>query len=304
MRAADVNGLCHGFHGREHTALAEQDDVARHRAHMPEGTSVILDARSLATAHRRLAEILRPGMSVLDVGCGTGAITRGIAEAVGPSGRVVGVDVNPGLIARARQAHDGVPGLSFEVADLFGLPYQGEFDVVTAARVLQWLADPLAALRGLTRAAKPGGLCLVLDYDHGRATWEPEPPEGMRAFYAAFLHWRAEAGMDNALADHLPALFAAAGLEDAASTVQDEVSRRGDPDFSARLGIWAEVAATRGHQMVADGAISEAERARAEAEYREWIAREARSQTLYLRAVEGRRPGSGRAVPSSAGADR
>ncbi len=258
---------------------------------MPEGTSVILDARSLATANRRLAEILRPGTSVLDVGCGTGAITRGIAAAVGPGGRVVGVDVNPGLIARARQAHGGLPGLSFEVADLFSQPYRDEFDVVTAARVLQWLADPLAALRCLAGAAKPGGLVLVLDYDHERARWEPDLPESMRAFYAAFLRWRAEAGMDNALADHLPALFAAAGLGDVASTVQDEVSRRGDPDFAVRLGIWAEVAATRGHQTVADGAITEAERARAEAEYREWLSRDARSQTLYLRAVEGRRAG-------------
>ena len=276
--------------------MSEQDDVARHRAHMPEGTSVILDARSLATANRRLAEILRPGeilrsgMSILDVGCGTGAITRDIAEAVGPSGRVVGLDVNPGLVARARQSHGGVPGLSFEVADLFALPYRDEFDVVTAARVLQWLADPLRALRAMAGAAKPSGLVLVLDYDHERATWDPAPPESTRGFYAAFLRWRADAGMDNALADHLPALFAAAGLADVASTVQDEVSRRGDPDFAVRVGIWAEVAATRGHQMVADGAISEAERARAEAEYREWVSRDARSQRLYLRAVEGSRP--------------
>jgi ubiquinone/menaquinone biosynthesis C-methylase UbiE len=257
---------------------------------MPEGTSVVLDARCLATAHRRLAELLRPGISVLDVGCGTGAITRGIAEAVGPTGRVIGVDVNPGLIARAQQAHGDVPSLSFEVADLFALPFRDEFDVVTAARVVQWLADPLGAVKALARAARPGGLVLVLDYNHERAVWTPDPPESMRAFYAAFLRWRAEAGMDNSLADHLAAIFASAGLAWVAETVQDEVARRGDPDFEERVGIWAEVAATRGRQMVADGAISEAERARAEADYREWVRTAARSQTLYLRAVEGRRP--------------
>jgi hypothetical protein len=42
--------------------------TARHRAHMPEGTSGILNARSLATAHRRLAELLQPGLTVLDIG--------------------------------------------------------------------------------------------------------------------------------------------------------------------------------------------------------------------------------------------
>ena len=55
-------------------------DPARHRAHMPEGSSGILNARSLVTAHRRLAELLQPGMTVLDVGCATGAITQGIAD--------------------------------------------------------------------------------------------------------------------------------------------------------------------------------------------------------------------------------
>src|SRR5207244_2921038 len=70
----------------------------------------ILSARSLATAHRRLAELLRPGLRVLDVGCGPGAITRGIADAVGPAGRVVGVDLHPQLIAEARRWHDAVPG--------------------------------------------------------------------------------------------------------------------------------------------------------------------------------------------------
>src|SRR3989449_11530815 len=110
---------------------------------MPEGTSAILDTRSLGTGNRRLAALLRPGLSVLDVGCGTGAITRGIAEAVGRHGRAVGVDVNASMIEKARAAHRGVPSLSFEVADFLALP-AGPFDIVTAARVLQWLAGPPA----------------------------------------------------------------------------------------------------------------------------------------------------------------
>ncbi|MBI3301586.1 MAG: methyltransferase domain-containing protein [Deltaproteobacteria bacterium] len=72
--------------------------MADRRAHMPEGTSVLLNTRSLPTAHRRLAELLQPGLTVLDVGCGTGAITSGIAQIVAPHGRVVGIDINPHLI--------------------------------------------------------------------------------------------------------------------------------------------------------------------------------------------------------------
>ena len=266
------------------------DDVARRRAHMPEGTNAVLNTRSLAASHRRLAELLRPGMRVLDVGCGTGAITRGIAEAVGSGGRVVGIDVNPGLIEEARQTHGGVPGLTFAVGDVHRMPYRDAFDIVTAARVLQWLADPAGALRAMVGAARPGGRVVVLDYNHERIAWTPEPPVSMRAFYAAFLRWRAEAGMDNAIADHLAELLAASGLTEVAVSPQHETTRGDDGDFETHAGIWAEVAATRGRQMVVDGAISEPERATAEADYRAWVADGAQALTMYLLAVEGVRP--------------
>jgi len=262
------------------------NEVARRRAHMPEGTTAILDARSLATDHRRLAALLRPGLAVLDVGCGTGAITRGIADAVGERGRALGVDVNASMIEKARAAHRGVPGLSFEAADVHALPNDA-FDIVTAARMLQWLADPLAALRHIAEAAKLGGRVVVLDFNHEKAAWTPAPPESTRRFYAAFLRWRANAGMDNAIADHLSEMFARAGLREIVATDQHETSRRSDPDFEARAGIWAAVAATRGHQMVADGAISEAERRAAEADYRSWLRDGAETHVQYLRAVEG-----------------
>lgn len=254
---------------------------------MPAGADSVLNTRSLRSAHRHLAEILRPGMEVLDVGCGTGAITRGIAEAVGPGGRGVGLDSNTDLIAEARRMHSDLPGLSFEVGDVYDLPYRDAFDIVTAARVLQWLADPRAALRAMASATKPGGKVVVLDYNHEKVAWEPAPPPSMQSFYSAFLRWRAEAGMDNAIADHLAALFTDAGLKDIQQTSQHEVTRRGDPDFETRIGIWAAVAQTRGLQMVEDGFVDEEARRNAETEYREWAKCEAQSQTLYLQCVEG-----------------
>ena len=262
-------------------------DAARQRAHMPEGSGAILDTRSLVTDHRRLAALLRPGLAVLDVGCGTGAITRGIAEAVGRAGRAVGVDVNRSMIEKARAAHRAVPGLSFDVADVYALPFSGAFDIVAAARVLQWLADPAAAVRAMTTAVKPGGRVVVLDYNHEKTAWTPEPPASMRRFHAAFLRWRAAAGMDNAIADHLTDLLAGAGLTEITTIAQHEIAQRADPDFETRAGIWAAVAATRGHQMVADGAISEGERRAAEADYRAWLRDAAQSHVQYLLAVEG-----------------
>ena len=265
-------------------------NLARRRAEMPSATTTILDARSLSTAHRRLIEVLRPGVSVLDVGCGTGAITRGIAEIAGPTGRTVGVDDNASFVQKAQVTHRDVPRLCFLVADAYGLPFRAAFDVVTASRVLQWLANPLAAVRSMCDAAKPGGRVVILDYNHERIRWTPDPPSSMRTFYERFLGWRREAGLDNAIADRLPDLLCGAGLTEIQLTPQHEISHRGDSQFARSLAIWADVAASRGHQMVADGWITEAQRVTAEQEYRDWIAAAAERQTLYLLAVEGRRP--------------
>jgi ubiquinone/menaquinone biosynthesis C-methylase UbiE len=257
---------------------------------MPEGSQKILNARSLQTANRRLAALLRPGMRVLDIGCGTGAITRGMAAAVGPHGRVVGVDVNAGLIAAAQQAYGDVPNLSFEVHDAYCLPFREVFDMVSASRVLQWLSQPIDALYAMRDAAGPGGLVVVLDYNHERAVWQPELPPSMQQFYRSFLQWRAESGMDNTLADRLAELFEQVGLIDVIEHPQPECTTRSDPDFDVRTGLWADVAASRGHQMVQDGMITEQLRALAEVEHRAWVREAALSQDLYLLAVEGKRP--------------
>ncbi len=255
-------------------------DQVQHRAHMPPGAAAILDTRTLATAHRRLAEILRPGLTVLDVGCGTGAVTRGMAEAVAPDGLAVGLDIHLGVLGQACRAHSNLPGLEFVLGDAYGLPWRDTFDVVTA----------LDALRAMYAAARPGGWVVVLEYNHEKIVWEPAPPPSMQHVYHAFLHWRAEAGMDNTLADHLADLYVQCGLVDIVHTPQHEVSTKNDPDFLTRLSLWAEVAASRGHQMVADGILTETQRATAEAEYRTWIHESALAQTMYLIAVEGRRP--------------
>ena len=264
-------------------------ESARSRAQMPDGTNSVLNARTLETSHKRLAELVSPGLSVLDVGCGSGAITRGIAEKSGPGGRVVGVDSNVALIEEARSLHGSVPGLTFDVCDIYDLPYHGEFDIVTASRVLQWLAAPADALRHMIESTKMGGKVVILDYNHEKISWVPEPPPSMQKFYAAFLHWRAEAGMDNAIADHLADMFGEAGLRNSQVTLQHEATSRGDIDFATRIGIWEIVAQGRGKQMVRDGFIAEVYRRAAEDDYREWVETEALKQTMYLLCVEGER---------------
>src|SRR5690625_5445962 len=87
--------------------------TARKRAELSGKATQILASRTLSSSHKRLAEILTEEITVLDIGCGTGAITRGIAEVVGQKGRVVGIDNNPKLINTANQLYTNIPGLTF-----------------------------------------------------------------------------------------------------------------------------------------------------------------------------------------------
>lgn len=263
----------------------EQEKKALERARLTH--SGVIDNRRLTTGNKRLAGILKPGMSVLDIGCGTGAITCGIAEAVGPAGKVVGVDNNPDWIAKAREQYANIPGLSFEVGDVYNLPFNGEFDVVTAARVLQWLAHPEKALVQMIRSARSGGTIHVLDYNHEKIEWRPPVPEAMAKFYEGFLQWRADAGMDNAIADHLVEMYANHGLTQIQVMDQHEITTKTDSDFKSQTAIWAGVADFKGAQMVQNGYLTETQRAEAEEQFRRWAAERGEYQAMYLLSVQG-----------------
>ncbi|MBB6730317.1 methyltransferase domain-containing protein [Cohnella zeiphila] len=260
---------------------------AQQRAVLSGKLTDVLNARTLAGANPGLARLLRPGMAILDVGCGTGAISRGIAEAVGPEGRVVGIDNNPRLIEQARSAHGDVPWLSFEVGDLYELAFEERFDVVTAARVLIWLSDPAKAVNRMAAATKEGGSVVLADYNHGRIVWDPQPPESMLAFYEAYLKWRLDAGLDNGIADRLGTLLGEAGLTDVRIEPTHEETFRDDADFIGRIALWADTASSRGPQMQRDGYLTEEAWKTAERDYREWIGRHAAHMRMYFLTATG-----------------
>jgi len=250
----------------------------------------ILGRRTLGRDHRGLAELLRPGFSVLDVGCGTGAITAGVAKAVGPHGYVAGIDRDEVLLELARTEHGAVPNLRFERGDVTGLRFRAQFDIATAARTLQWIADPALAISQMKLAAKTGGMLVVLDYNHASNTWDPEPPSEFKRFYSAFLAWRDANGWDNGMADHVPELFRAAGLADVTSRAQDEVALRGGEEFAERTALWSEVIENVGEQLAGAGFCTELELKEARECYRRWVKTELVKQTLTMRAVAGTVP--------------
>ncbi|MFI1646958.1 methyltransferase domain-containing protein [Streptomyces avidinii] len=123
---------------------------------------------------------LRPGMRVLDVGCGPGTITADLAERVAPGGRVTAVDAAGAVLEQAR-AYAEERGLgdavSFAAADVHALDFPDDsFDVVHAHQVLQHVGDPVQALREMRRVCRPGGIVAARDADYAAMTWYPAAP--------------------------------------------------------------------------------------------------------------------------------
>lgn len=118
---------------------------------------------------------LRPGQSLLDVGCGPGTITADLALAVTP-GRVVALEpTEDGLaLARAEISRRGLDNVDFVVGDVHALDFaDGRFDVVHAHQVLQHVADPVAALAEMGRVCRPGGTVAARDADYAAFAWYP-----------------------------------------------------------------------------------------------------------------------------------
>jgi ubiquinone/menaquinone biosynthesis C-methylase UbiE len=126
---------------------------------------------------------LKPGVSLLDCGCGPGTITVGLAEAVAP-GSVVGMDLEPSQVAVAEKtAKDrGLKNLRFEVGSVYKLPFPDDsFDVVFSHALFEHLAEPQAALHEIHRVLRPGGMVALSSPDWSGNLMAPHDAEAERA---------------------------------------------------------------------------------------------------------------------------
>lgn len=176
-----------------------------------ENATTFMAARSLATHGQFFARHLTPGLSVLDCGCGPGAITLGIAQTVSP-GPVVGVDAGPSQVERATAAAAGVPNASFRVADCYRLPFaDGTFDRVFSHALLEHLADPRAAVLEMWRVLKPGGVVGVCSPDWGGFLLAPPTAEVEQAI-TAYTALQSRNGGDVRVGRKLGVLLASTGF--------------------------------------------------------------------------------------------
>jgi SAM-dependent methyltransferase len=128
----------------------------------------------LHNEHFRAALGIRAADRVLDIGCGTGQTTRE-AALVAFAGDALGVDIDAGMIARARELADreGAPNVRFEVGDAQVHPFRsGVFDVTISRFGTMFFSDPDMAFRNIARAVRIGGRLVMMVWQaHDRNEW-------------------------------------------------------------------------------------------------------------------------------------
>ena len=178
---------------------------------------MLLDLQDRDRSIRRLRDwalttaAVGPGLRVVDVGSGTGTMTRELAAVAGSTGSVTGVEPNPVLRALAEE-RAAAAGSSARFVDGLAarLPFaDGSVDVVWCERVLQHLDDPEAAVLEVARVLAPGGRAVLLDSDHDTRVIAGLEPAVARTLNDAFLRRTASPRVGRTI----PQLVVRAGLE-------------------------------------------------------------------------------------------
>ncbi len=167
----------------------------------------------LAAKFVALAQVMN-GQRALDVGCGTGALTRALVERLG-AGAVSAIDPSESFVDSTRSRF---PTVDVRQASAERLPFRDDrFDSALAQLVVHFMKDPLAGLREMARVTRRGGSVVACVWDH--AGGAGPLAEFWRAVRKIDPHARDESGLAGAREGHLAELFAAAGLQQIESTV-------------------------------------------------------------------------------------
>ncbi|MDE0392693.1 MAG: methyltransferase domain-containing protein [Rhodospirillales bacterium] len=187
----------------------------------------MLERRNAADCARHLLPQLKPGMRLIDLGCGPGTISVGLADAVAP-GQLLGIDMEPTQIEMASAAAQagGHGNAAFQTGDATDLPFDdATFDVAYCHALLNHAPDTQAVLGEVKRVLKPGGLFAAREVIGDSSLIEPALTfggVGEGAGWATFLKLLAANGGHPQMGKELKAAFVEAGFADVRATASFE----------------------------------------------------------------------------------
>lgn len=204
-----------------------------------EDSRIETQAKLLYGGQSFIEPYLKPGIRVLEVGCGTGFMASLAAK---KSAEVVGVDSDSNRIEKARALYrDTQKNLILKVADANRLPFPDDsFDLSYSRFVLMHVRDPILAIREMARVTRPGG-CLVIHEGIHNALWlRPYQPN----FETLFGTWKTlmeEKKQDHSLGLRLFEYFHTIGLLDTKVQYLVHNSTFGDPNFQLYIDNWKQM---------------------------------------------------------------
>jgi len=215
--------------------------------------AAFLEERSQAPDMRKINQVFcgivaaRPGERLLEIGSGSGVLSRLLAPSLQPGGSIAGVDISPEMTVEAKRLalmEGSGSGIAFLNGAAESLPYQqASFEAAIAARMLLHVSDPEAIIFEMKRVVKPGGRLVVMDWDFDTVTIDHPNRELTRRL----LHWRCDHhGGNNWSGRQLWRLMKSANLQDC--TIHPQMSIVHDEADGLTQSLWraAQVAGTAG----------------------------------------------------------
>ena len=198
---------------------------------------------------------IRPGMACLDIGCGGGDVSLDLARLVGPSGRVVGIDIDEVKIeiARSEASAQEIGNIEFRLGNIGETEPEPEFDFAHARFLLSHLPNPNAALARIRRALRPGGILVVADTDFRGYFCDPDCPALWR-YIELYTKTVKRRGGDANIGPRLPRLLAENDFENVQMSVMQPAGTEGEVKLLNALTM----------ENIADAVLAEGLASRAE----------------------------------------
>src|SRR5262245_4142341 len=241
---------------------------------------------------------LSGGERILDLGCGLGQLTRLMAQTAGPSGRVVGIDRSVEQLEQARTlAREAGEDhrIDFRAGDVLDLSLPesewGSFDVARTRFVLEHVPNPLAVVRSMVRAVRPGGRIVLEDEDHDILRLWPALP-GIERVWRAYMESYVKRGNDPFVGRRLVALLHEAGAKPTRTAPIWFGTSAGEPMFRAWVENFLGVMGGAREEILSTGALDAEAFDEALSSLRDWGVRPDAAAWYFMAYAEGVRASS------------